>query len=105
MRFADDDRIVLIVNDHINLAGIPAEAHGYMVSGRTPLEWLIDRYRVTRDRESGIVNDPNGWFAKPEDLIAAIRRIVHVSVETVRIVAGLPHPFSEPHGDKGHARR
>ena len=95
MRFADDDRTVLIVNDHINLAGIPAEAHGYMVSGRTPLEWLIDRYRVTRDRESGIVNDPNGWFAKPEDLIAAIRRIVHVSVETVRIVASLPGPFAD----------
>ena len=95
MRFADNDRTVLIVNDHIRLAGIPDEAHGYMVNGRTPLEWFIDRYRVTRDRESGIVNDPNGWFAKPEDLIAAIRRIVHVSVETVRIVASLPGPFAD----------
>ena len=90
-----DDRTVLIVNDHIRLAGIPDEAHGYMVNGRTPLEWFIDRYHVTRDRESGIVNDPNGWFSKPEDLIAAIRRIVHVSVETVRIVASLPGPFAD----------
>ena len=94
MRLADD-RTVLIVNDHIRLAGIPDEAHGYMVNGRTPLEWFIDRYHVTRDRESGIVNDPNGWFSKPEDLIAAIRRIVHVSVETVRIVASLPGPFAD----------
>ena len=95
MRFADDDRTVLIVNDHVRVAGIPPEAHGYVVNGRTPLDWLIDRYRVKRDRDSGIVNDPNGWFAKPDDLIAAIRRIVHVSVETVRIVASLPGPFAD----------
>ena len=93
MRFTDE-KTVLIVNDHVRLAGIPPEAHRYVVNGRTPLEWFIDRYRVTQDKESGIVNDPNGWFAQPEDLIAAIRRIVHVSVETVRIVASLPEPFA-----------
>lgn len=93
MRFADGDKSVLIVNEHIRLAGIPLEAHAYVVNGRTPLEWFIDRYRVTRDRHSGIVNDPNAWFPNPEDLIPAIRRIVHVSVETARIVAGLPDPF------------
>ena len=44
------------------------------------------------DKGSGIVNDPNGWFDDPEDLIAAIRRIVHVSLETACIVKGLPEP-------------
>ena len=95
MRFAHGDKSVLVVNEHVRLAGIPQEAHAYVVNGRTPLEWFIDRYRVTRDRHSGIVNDPNGWFSTPEDLISAIRRVVHVSVETVRIVAGLPEPFAE----------
>ena len=98
MRFADERKTVLVVNDHVRLEGIPPEAHGYVVNGRTPLEWLIDRYRVKRDQESGIVNDPNDWFSKPEDLIAAIRRIVHVSVETFRIVAGLPEPFASRRG-------
>ena len=100
MRFADDGRTVLIVNEHARLANLPPEAHAYVVNGRTPLEWFIDRYRVTRDRESGLLNDPNAWFSKPEDLVAAIRRIVHVSVETVRIVAGLPEPFPEDQGQE-----
>ena len=95
MRFAEGDKTVLIVNEHVRLAGIPPQAHAYVLNGRTPLEWFIDRYRVTRDRYSGIVNDPNSWFSTPEDLISAIRRVVHVSVETVRIVAGLPDPFAE----------
>ncbi len=94
MRFEDSARAVIVVNDYFRLVGIPAEAHGYQVNGRTPLEWLIDRYRITRDKESGIVNDPNGWFDEPRDLIAAFRRIVHVCVETVAIVASLPCPFA-----------
>ena len=96
MRFADDGKTVLIVNEHVRLAGIPREAHDYVVNGRTPLEWFIDRYRVTQDQGSGIVNDPNGWFSQPEDLIAAIRRIVHVSVErTVTKITLLSVGFSD----------
>ena len=95
MRFADDEKTVLVVNDHIQLGGIPAEAHEYQVNGRTPLEWFIDRYKVTQDKESGIVNDPNGWFADPQDLITAIRRIVHVSMETARIVNALPESIAD----------
>ncbi len=87
----------LKVNDKLRLGRIPAEAHKYVVNGRTPLEWFIDRYRVTKDSHSGIVNDPNGWFEEnPLELIAAFKRIVHLSVETVRIVASLPTPFAEP---------
>ena len=93
MKYADNEKTVLIVNDHIRVGGIPTEAHRYEVNGRTPLGWFIDRYRVKRDTKSGIVNDPNGWFKDPQDLIAAIRRIVHLSVETVRIVERLPEPF------------
>ena len=93
MRFDDDEKTVLRINEHVSLRGIPDAAHRYQVNGRTPLEWFIDRYRITRDKESGIVNDPNGWFDDPRDLVAAFRRIVHVSVETTRIVEGLPEAF------------
>ena len=90
MRFADKEKTTLIVNEHVRLFGIPAEAHRYVVNGRTPLEWFIDRYYIKTDKQSGITNDPNGWFDDPQDLISAIRRIVHVSVETAHIVDALP---------------
>ena len=94
MKYANkEEKTVLIVNDHIRVSGIPAEAHRYEVNGRTPIEWFIDRYRIKRDTKSGIVNDSNEWFEDPRDLITALRRIVHLSVETVRIVERLPEPF------------
>ena len=90
MDFEDDAKTALIVNDYVKLVGIPEEAHRYVVNGRTPLEWFIDRYQIRQDSESGIVNDPNGWFAEPHEIVAAINRIVHVSVESTRIIEGLP---------------
>ena len=90
MRFTDAAQSTLILNDHLRLTGIPQEAHHYEVNGRTPLEWLIDRYRITQDPHSGIINDPNAYFDQPQDLIPTFRRIVHLSMETARIVAQLP---------------
>ena len=95
MRFKDEERGIFEVNEHVRITGIPSASHEYQVNGRTPLEWFIDRYRIVRDKKSGIVNDPNGWFEQPEDLISAIRRIVHVSVETSRIIRRLPVVLAE----------
>ena len=86
----EDDKTTLIINDHVRLSGIPAEVHRSVVNGRTPLEWFIDRYYIKQDRDSGIVNDPNGWFENPLDLVTAIKRIVYVNVESTRIIDRLP---------------
>ena len=90
MRFTDTKYDTLRINERIGLRGIHPAARAYEVNGRSPLEWFIDRYRITQDRESRIVNDPNGWFDDPRDLVSAIARIVHVSVESASIVANLP---------------
>ena len=94
----DADRTVLEVNSRCRLMDIPAEAHHYTVSGRTPLDWAIDSIRRKRDKASGIVDDPNGWHEwadDPFELIRHLRRLVTVSVETARIVGGLP-PSLQP---------
>ena len=95
MRFATPAKTTLIINEHVSLTGIPQAAHRYVVNGRTPLEWFIDRYKIKRDKESGIVNDPNGWFENPRDLVTAIERIVYVSVESTRIIEGLPSQITD----------
>ena len=104
MGFADKEtKTTLIINEHIRLSGIPEEAHRYVVNGRTPLEWFIDRYKIMPNKESGIINDPNGWFENPRDLVTAIKRIVYVSVESTRIIEGLPTQLTPPDliDDKG----
>ena len=96
MRFADKEtKTTLTINEHVCLSGVPEEAHRYVVNGRTPLEWFIDRYKIKKDTNSGILNDPNGWFENPRDLITAIARIVHISVESTKIIDGLPSKLTD----------
>ena len=83
----------IVYNDWITLAGIPDEAHDYVVGPRSALAWLIDRYQVKTNKASGIVNDVNDWGierGEPRYILDLVKRIVTVSVETMRIVRGLP---------------
>ncbi len=66
----------------------------YRVGGRTPLEWVVDKYKVTVDKNSGIVNDP----CTDTDIIAVIERAVYVGIESERIIKALPAEF-EPGGN------
>ena len=86
----DLDRSVLIINEFIRLIGIPEDAHLYEVNGRTPLNWLIDRYKVSIDKKSGIHNNVNEWFEDSIDLVSAIKKVVYLSIKTAKLVKKLP---------------
>ena len=92
MRFADKStKDTLIINEHVQLSGIPEEAHRYIVNGKTPLEWFMNRYKITPpEKNNGILNDANCWFENPRDLITAIERIIYVSIESAKIIEALP---------------
>ncbi|WP_284926608.1 type ISP restriction/modification enzyme [Brevibacterium sp. UMB1308A] len=87
------DKSQIVVNDNITLTGIPDEAHEYVLGSRSALEWILDRYQVKTDKASGIVNDPNDWGLErgnPRYIVELIKKVAHVSVETVKIVKSLP---------------
>lgn len=87
------DKSTIIYNEFLYLTGIPAEAYDYVVNGLPAVEWLVERYRVTEDSASEIVNDPNRWMIEqqnPRYLVDLVKRVVRVSMETRRIVAALP---------------
>lgn len=94
MRFAPkDERHTIIVNPHIAIHNIPTEAYDYVVNGKSAIEWVMDRYAVTTHKDSGIKNDPNLWAreqGKPRYILDLLLSIIHVSLETQKIVATLP---------------
>ena len=98
MRFGgsgrNKDRTTVIYNHRITMTDIPLKAYEYMVNGKPALEWVMERQGLRTDKDSGIVNDANRYAietanstAYPLDLF---RRIVTVSLETLRIVKSLP---------------
>ena len=94
LKFASkDNRSTLIYNEDIRITGIPARAYEYVVNGKSPVEWIVDRYRVTVDKASGIENDPNKWgeeHGNPRYILDLLLSVITVSLRTLDIVDSLP---------------
>ena len=99
---AAKDKTTLIYNDWITVKNIPLEAQEYVVNKKSALDWVVERACVRIDKASGIVNDFNDYAAEmgneryPLDLFL---KIITVSLETMKIVKGLPkleiHPLDK----------
>lgn len=80
-------------NSRITITNIPLEAYDYVVNGKSAIHWVIECYQVTTDKHSGIVNDPNAWSqeqGKPRYILDLLLSVIHVSLESQRIIATLP---------------
>jgi len=87
---SNQNKSEIVVNDHVRLTGIPNEVHEYEINGKTPLDWILDQYKVSRNKTTGIVNDPNEFSDDPRYIVDLIKKVTRVSVETIRIVRNLP---------------
>jgi predicted helicase len=90
----EKDKTTVIYNDHITLQNIPLAAYDYIVNGKAALDWVMERQVVKTDKDSGIINDANDYanetVGTPRYPLELFQRVITVSLETVRIVAGLP---------------
>jgi predicted helicase len=90
----EKDLTRLIYNSRISVSGIPPEAYEYVVNGKPALDWVIERQCVKTDKDSGIVNDANDWAIEtmhnPRYPLELFLRVITVSLETMKIVHGLP---------------
>ena len=89
----EKDKSTIQYNGYITINGIPLEAYDYVVNGKSAIAWVMERYQVTTDKDSGIKNDPNDWCREHDDpvyIFNLVQQVVQVSVETVRIIGELP---------------
>ena len=84
------DKTTIIYNSKITLSQIPLQAYDYIVNGKSAIEWVMERYKITKDKDSGIMNNPNDWSEDPRYIVDLVKRIVRVSVESMAIVNSLP---------------
>ncbi len=87
------DKSVIYYNSCITIENIPLAAYDYVVNGKSAIEWIMERYAVMTNKDSGITNDPNDWATEhgdPQYIFNLLLRIITVSVETVKIVNALP---------------
>lgn len=77
------DRI--IYNDHITITQIPKKAFDYVVNGKSAIDWVIERYSITKDKDSLIENNPN-HYAGGKYVFELLCRVITLSVKSVDLI-------------------
>ncbi|EJB49971.1 helicase [Helicobacter pylori Hp H-16] len=77
------DRI--IYNHHITITQIPKKAFDYVVNGKSAIDWVIERYSITTDKDSLIENNPN-HYAGGQYVFELLCRVITLSVKSVDLI-------------------
>lgn len=77
------DRI--IYNNHITITQIPQKAFDYVVNGKSAIDWVIERYSITKDKDSLIENNPND-YAGGKYIFELLCRVIKLSEKSVDLI-------------------
>ncbi len=72
-------------NHHITITQIPKKAFDYVVNGKSAIDWVIERYQKTMDKESLIENNPND-YAGGKYVFELLCRVITLSVKSVDLI-------------------
>ncbi len=75
----------IIYNQNITITKIPQKAFEYVVNGKSAIDWVIERYQKTTDKDSLIENNPND-YAGGQYVFELLCRVIKLSEKSVDLI-------------------
>ncbi len=75
----------IIYNQNIAITKIPKKAFEYVVNGKSAIDWVIERYQKTTDKDSLIENNPND-YAGGKYVFELLCRVIKLSEKSVDLI-------------------
>ncbi len=75
----------IIYNQNIAITKIPQKAFDYVVNGKSAIDWVIERYSITKDKDSLIENNPN-HYAGGQYVFELLCRVIKLSEKSVDLI-------------------
>ncbi|MCQ2947559.1 DEAD/DEAH box helicase [Helicobacter pylori] len=75
----------ILYNHHITITKIPKKAFDYVVNGKSTIDWVIERYQKTMDKDSLIENNPN-HYAGGKYVFELLCRVIKLSEKSVDLI-------------------
>ncbi|GAA9657627.1 hypothetical protein VN1230_12380 [Helicobacter pylori] len=72
-------------NNHIAITKIPKKAFEYVVNARSAIDWVIECYKKTTDKDSLIENNPN-HYAGGKYVFELLCRVIKLSEKSVDLI-------------------
>ncbi len=91
MRFRKkDDKSSIHFNQFVTISNIPTELYEYRINGKSPIEWVMDRYVTKIDADSGIANDPNDFSEDPKYVFNLLLSVISMTTQILDLQKTLP---------------
>ena len=84
------DKSFVQFNQFITISNVPEEIYSYLINGKTPVDWVMDRYAVKEDTDSGNLNDPNHYSEDPEYVLKLLLSVMAMSRQILDLQKKLP---------------
>ncbi len=75
----------ILYNKNIAITKIPQKAFEYVVNGKSAIDWVIERYKKTIDKDSLIENNPN-HYAGGKYVFELLCRVIKLSEKSVDLI-------------------
>ncbi|MFP6111925.1 type ISP restriction/modification enzyme [Helicobacter pylori] len=75
----------ILYNQNIAITKIPQKAFEYVVNGKSAIDWVIERYQKTTDKDSLIENNPND-YAGGKYVFELLCRVIKLSEKSVDLI-------------------
>ncbi|MGL2517360.1 type ISP restriction/modification enzyme [Helicobacter pylori] len=75
----------ILYNKNIAITKIPQKAFDYVVNGKSAIDWVIERYSITTDKDSLIENNPN-HYAGGQYVLELLCRVIKLSEKSVDLI-------------------
>ncbi|GHR09076.1 hypothetical protein VN1246_12880 [Helicobacter pylori] len=75
----------IVYNKNIAITKIPKKAFDYVINGKSAIDWVIERYQKTTDKDSLIENNPND-YAGGKYVFELLCRVITLSVKSVDLI-------------------
>ncbi|GAA9027311.1 hypothetical protein HpHA123_12770 [Helicobacter pylori] len=72
-------------NNHIAITKIPKKAFDYALNGKSAIDWVIERYKKTTDKDSLIENNPND-YKDGKYVFELLCRVIKLSEKSVDLI-------------------
>lgn len=75
----------ILYNQNIAITKIPKKAFEYVINGKSAIDWVIERYQKTMDKDSLIENNPND-YAGGKYILELLCRVIKLSEKSVDLI-------------------
>ncbi|GHP69356.1 hypothetical protein VN1196_11120 [Helicobacter pylori] len=88
--YYDVDKIIkkgdcILYNKNIAITKIPQKAFNYVINGKSAIDWVIERYQKTMDKDSLIENNPNDYKGG-KYVFELLCRVIKLSEKSVDLI-------------------